>query len=398
LVLGLVTLAGAGSPAAQNQSPSDEFQRTLKALERYRVLAAQDDGAVLPPTKKPVEPGGHYSGVPRLTRLLQLVGDLPAETRPADSDLYTGALVTAVKRFQARHGLEPDGRIGQGTLAQLNTPLAFRVRQLELALERWRRLPYDPSRRAILLNLPEFRLRAVDPGRHLDLDMKIVIGRASKLKTPLLSSVIDTVIFRPYWNVPHSIQRHELVADIKRDPSYISKNNFELVTPQDTVVAENTVSDKLLAQLRSGTLRLRQRPGPKNSLGLVKFVFPNEYNVYMHDTPAKSLFARARRDFSHGCIRLERAADLAEWVLRVESGWPRDRIDAAMQGTESFSVKLKHPIPVVTIYVTAVALENGEVHFFEDIYGEDAALEEEMAGAAADAGITSGEPGRHPRE
>jgi murein L,D-transpeptidase YcbB/YkuD len=394
----MVTLADTGSLAAQNESPVDDYQRTLKALGQYRVLAAEDDGAALPSTRKPVDPGAHYAGVPRLIRLLTRIGDLSADSIPAESDLYAGALVTAVKRFQERHGLEPDGRIGQATIEQLNTPLRFRVRQLELALERWRQLPYDSSRPAIVLNLPEFRLRAFSPGRHPELEMKIVIGRAPRLRTPLLSSELETVIFRPYWNVPFRIQRNELVPLIKRDPSYISKNDFELVTPQGVVVPEDPDPDQTLAQLRSGKLRLRQRPGPKDALGLVKFVFPNGYDVFMHDTPAKSLFARARRDFSHGCIRLEKAGDLAEWVLREESGWPRDRIDAAMQGTESFSVKLKHPIPVMMMYATAVVLQNGDVHFFEDIYGEDAALEKELADAAAKAGITSGEPGRHPRE
>ena len=379
-------------------STSEEYRRTLSALERYRVLASEDDGEILPTTKKPVEPGGHYAGVPRLTRLLSRVGDLAPESPSVGSDLYSGSLVTAVRRFQTRHGLEPDGRLGKGTLAQLNTPLSFRVRQLELALERWRRLAYDPSRPSIVLNLPEFRLRAFDPGHQPALEMKIVIGRSRKLRTPLLSSEVDTVIFRPYWNVPISIQRNELIGDIKRDPSYISKNDFELVTPQDAVVAQDTVADTLLAQLRSGKLHLRQRPGPKNALGLVKFVFPNEYDVYMHDTPTKSLFARARRDFSHGCIRLEKATDLAEWVLRQESGWPRERIEAAMQGTETFSVKLKHAIPVATVYVTAVVLENGEVRFFEDIYGQDAILEKELDAASAVAQATSAELAPRPRE
>ncbi len=396
----MVTLAAARSLPAQvpDGSTSVEYRRTAQALEHYRVLASEDDGETLPATKKPVEPGGHYAGVPRLIRLLTRLGDLPAEAQPADTDLYSGSLVAAVKRFQTRHGLEPDGRLGKGTLAQLNTPLSFRVRQLELALERWRRVPYDPSRPEIVLNLPEFRLRAFDPGHQPALEMKIVIGRARKLKTPLLSSQVDTIIFRPYWNVPLSIQRNELVGDIQRDPLYISKNNFELVTPQNAVVAEDTDSHMMLQQLRSGKLRLRQRPGPKNALGLVKFVFPNEYDVYMHDTPAKSLFARARRDFSHGCIRLEKAGDLAEWVLRMESGWPRDRIEAAMQGTETFSVKLKHPIPVMTMYVTAVVLANGEVRFFDDIYGEDAALEKELAEGEPDPQATTGEPGPRPRE
>lgn len=370
----------------------------MQALEHYRILASEDDGETLPATKKPVDPGGHYAGVPRLIRLLMRLGDLPADTQPSDTDLYSGSLVAAVQRFQTRHGLEPDGRLGKGTLAQLNTPLSFRVRQLELALERWRRVSYDPSRPAIVLNLPEFRLRAFDPGHQPALEIKIVIGRARKLRTPLLSSEVETVIFRPYWNVPLSIQRNELVGDIQRDRSYIPKNDFELVTPRNAVVAEDTDSQMMLQQLRSGKLRLRQRPGPKNALGLVKFVFPNGYNVYMHDTPAKSLFARARRDFSHGCIRLEKAEDLAEWVLRMESGWPRDRIEAAMQGTETFSVKLKHPIPVMTMYVTAVVLANGEVHFFDDIYGQDAALEKEPAEGGPEPPATSGEPGPRPRE
>jgi murein L,D-transpeptidase YcbB/YkuD len=386
-------VALSGTLLGQDQS---FYQRTVKALEQYRVLAAEDDGAVLPSTRKPVEPGGHYPGVPRLTRLLRRIGDLPATASPSDSDLYGGELVTAVKRFQGRHGLEPDGRLGKSTLAQMNTPLSFRVHQLELALERWWRVPYDSSRPAIVLNLPEFRLRALGAGQRTEVDMKIVIGRAPKLKTPLLSSELDTLIFRPYWNVPLSIQRTELVADIKRDPSYISKNDFELVTSKGVVVAEDKVRETLLSQLRSGKLMLRQKPGPKNSLGLLKFVFPNQDDVYMHDTPARSLFSRARRDFSHGCIRLEKPVDLAEWVLRQESGWPRDRIVAAMQGTETVSVKLKQPIPVVMMYLTAVVLENGEVHFFQDIYGEDATFEKELAGTAGQ--ITSGEPGPRPRE
>lgn len=378
-------------------STSDEYRRTVTALERYRVLASEDDGEILPATDRPVEAGGHYAGTPRLIRLLSRTGDLSPEPASAGSDKYDPALVAAVKRFQTRHGLEPDGRLGKGTLAQLNTPLSFRVRQLELAVERWRRFPYDPSRPSIALNLPEFRLRAFNPARQPALEMKIVIGRARKLKTPLLSSQVDAVIFRPHWNVPNSIQRTELIGDIKRDPTYLSKNDFELVTANNTVVTEDAVANTMLAQLRSGKLRLRQKPGAKNALGLVKFVFPNEYAVYMHDTPSKSLFAKARRDLSHGCIRLEKATDLAEWVLAMESGWSRDRVQAAMQGTETLSVRLKHTIPLATMYVTAVVMESGEVRFFEDIYGEDAALEKELnSGAKPQA--TSGEPDPRPHE
>ena len=385
LVLGVVALACAGSLPEQPRAKPlprqmDEYARTLNALEQYRVLAAEDDGDILPDTEKPVQPGDHYDGIPRLIRLLRRIGDLPASALPADPDLYQGELVTAVQRFQGRHGLEPDGRIDNTTLAQLNTPLGFRVHQLELALKRWRRRPYDPSRPAIVLNLPEFRLRAFSAANHLELEMKIVVGQAPEHKTPLLSSQLETVIFRPYWDVPIRIQCDELVPEIMKDPSFLSANHLEMVNLQGAVVQE-AVTDGMFARLCSGRLRLRQTPGPKNVLGLAKFVFPNEYEVYMHGTSAQWLFARPRRDLSHGCVRVERAADLAEWVLRDESGWTREQIVKAMHGSETVAVKLKPPIQVVTMYVTAVVLENGEVHFFEDIYGEDAALEKELAGA-----------------
>src|SRR6516225_4044345 len=309
LVLRIVALVCACSLPEHARDKSwlgrmDEYQRTLRALVEYRILAAEDDGAVLPETEKPVEPGEPYEGIARLIRLLRRVGDLPADAILEDPDLYQGALVTAVERFQRRHGLDPDGRIDKATLAQLNTPLRFRVHQLELALERWRRRPYDPSRAAIVLNLPEFRLRAFGAGNQLELEMKIVVGQAPDRQTPLLTSQVATVIFRPYWNVPISIQRDELVPQIMKDRSYLAANHLEVVTPQGDVV-QDPVSEDAMAQLRSGTLGLRQTPGPGNVLGLVKFLFPNAYGVYMHSTSAPGLFARSRRDFSHGCVRVE---------------------------------------------------------------------------------------------
>jgi murein L,D-transpeptidase YcbB/YkuD len=363
--------------------PVDEYERTLRALNQYRVLAAEDDEALLQATEEPVEPGDHYADAPRLIRLLSLIGDLPAGGVPDDSELYEGELVTAVERFQSRHGLEPDGRIDTTTLEQLNTPLRARVRQLELALERWRRRPYDPARPAIVLNLPEFRLRAfggANAGGHdPELEMKVVVGEAADHKSPILRSQLDTVIFLPYWNVPASIQRIELLPEIEQDRSWVLSNRFEMVTRQGEVAGDGRVSDGMLSELGKGKLQLRQKPGPKNTLGLVKFVFPNEYGVYMHDTSARWLFDRERRDLSHGCIRVENPEDLADWVLRGQSGWSRDRVVEAMQGTESISVKVKRPIQIVLMYATAVVTSDGEVHFFRDIYGEDQALEKELA-------------------
>jgi L,D-transpeptidase YcbB len=363
-------------------SPADEYGRTLRALNQYRVLAAEDDEAPLQATEEPVEPGDHYADTPRLIRLLSRIGDLPAG-RPDDSELYEGDVVTAVKRFQSRHGLEPDGRIDTTTFEQLNTPLRARVRQLELALERWRRRPYDAARPAIVLNVPEFRLRAFGgtnaAGHDPELEMKVVVGEAPDHKSPILRSQLETVIFLPYWNVPASIQLVELLTEIKQDRSWVSANHFEMVTRKGEVAGDGRVSDDMLSELGTGKLQLRQKPGPKNTLGLVKFVFPNEYGVYMHDTSARWLFDRERRDLSHGCIRVEKPEDLADWVLRGQSGWSRDRVAEAMQGTESISVKVKRPIQVVLMYATAVVMSNGEVHFFRDIYCEDQALEKELA-------------------
>lgn len=360
-----------------------ECELISRALDRYRVLAAADAATLLPVSEEPIEPGEYFDGAARLVRLLTLLGDLSPDAVLPEPGLYDGELVSAVERFQARHGLEPDGRIGAATLEQLNTPLSVRVHQLALALERWRRLPYNAARPAIVLNLPEFRLRAYSggsaPGDKPDIEMKVVVGHAPGHKSPLLSSYLETVIFRPYWNVPASIQHDELLPDIERDPSWVRANNFELVTAEGEVAGDGRVSGDLLAELSNGRLQLRQKPGPKNTLGLVKFLFPNEYGIYLHDTSAKSLFAEQRRDFSHGCIRLEKPEELAAWVLRGQAGWSRDRIDDAIHGTETISVKVRRPVQLVIMYSTAAVQANGEVDFFPDIYQEDRTLEKELA-------------------
>jgi murein L,D-transpeptidase YcbB/YkuD len=363
--------------------PRPESERISLALSEYRVLAAEDDGELLPAVDEPVEPGQHYDGVPRLIRLLSLIGDLPKEEVLPDSVLYDGELVTAVMKFQSRHGLEPNGRIDTTTLEQLNTPLAVRVRQLELALERWKRLPYDPTRPAIILNLPEFRLRAYGGGNAAEhqpeLEMKVVVGHGPDHKSPVLLSQLETVIFRPYWNVPLRIQRDELLPEIRRDPSWISANNFELITRAGELARAKSVSENILSKLSTGQLQLRQKSGPKNTLGLVKFLFPNEYGIYLHDTSARWLFAKERRDLSHGCIRVEKPIELAEWVLAGQPGWSRDRIDAAIAGKESISVRVKRPIQILIMYSTAAVMEDGEVRFFKDLYGEDGPLGQELA-------------------
>jgi len=352
LVATLRGLMNARDPAAELdrlEPPFESYWRTEKALAQYLALAREDPGA----------------GADRAERLLRLVGDYwPNDT-----------LADALKRFQMRHGLDPDGRLGKGTLKQLNTPLARRVRQLDLVLERWRWVPHSFSRPPIVVNIPEFRLRAYNDRYQPELEMKVVVGKAYRHKTPVFSNQMTHVIFRPYWDVPLSIQRAELAPKIAKDPAYLAENEYEVVDSRRHVVSGDAVTPEILAQLRSGKLFIRQIPGGKNALGPVKFLFPNEYNVYLHGTPAKSLFLKSRRDFSHGCIRVEKPEELAQWVLRGVPGWDMDCIREAENGPDTRRVNLDEPIPVLIVYGTAVVREGGEVFFFDDIYGYDAALE-----------------------
>jgi len=361
---------------AQVEPPYPGYRRTIQALRTYLEIAKEYDGKPLPAIEKTIAPGDSYPGVPQLSRLLLLVGDLPAGTNvAADGTVYQGPLVEAVKNFQRRRGRDPDGRISAQTLADLNVPLSSRVRQMQLTLERWRWLPLDYQKSPVVANIPEFHLRAYDENFKIALQMNVVVGKAYGHDTPVFSDTMEYVIFRPYWSVPYSIAKAEFFPRIASDPDYLAKKGFEVVNDRQEVVTSGTVTSEVLEQLRAGKLFIRQTPGPKNSLGLVKFIFPNNYNVYMHDTPEQVFFSKSRRDFSHGCIRLEKPADLAVWVLRDNPGWNMDRVRAAMNGDTTQQVNLAHPIPVLIVYATVIVTEDGIVHFYDDIYGHDAALE-----------------------
>jgi L,D-transpeptidase YcbB len=361
---------------ASVEPPFPAYHRTIEALDRYLELEHQDGGKPLPVPAKTIKPGDSYVGIPRLIKLLQLLGDLQEQDNALSPRMiYQGDLVGAVRHFQQRHGLDPNGQIDARTVRQLNTPLGRRVAQLELTLERWRWLPHQFERPPIVVNIPAFRLYAANEEYQVDLSMKVVVGKAYRHKTPVFASEIKSVIFRPYWNVPLGIQQNELVPKIEKDSSYLTENSYEIVDARGDVVSEGEVSEELIEKLRSGKLAIRQKPGPENALGLIKFESPNQYDVYMHDTPAKDLFSRSRRDFSHGCIRVEDPVGLAVWALKDQPEWTREHILAAMNGEETKRVDIRTPIPVLILYGTAVAIENGEVEFYDDIYGYDAELE-----------------------
>ena len=329
-------------------------------------------------------PGDPYPSTQQLARLLRVLGDLPSSANvPTDATTYQGPLVDAVKHFQLRFDRTPDGRITAQTLADLNVPIGDRVREMQLTLERWRWLPVvDPSVHHVpplVANIPEFRLRAYDENYNVAWTMNVVVGKAYDHDTPVFSDTMQYVVFRPYWNVPFSIAKAELLPRLARDPNYLTEKGFQVVNARQDVISSGAVSADVLEQLRAGKLFIRQNSGPRNSLGLVKFIFPNSYNIYMHDTPEQEFFSRTRRDFSHGCIRLEKPAQLAAWVLRDNPGWNAEKIRAAMNGSSpNQQVNLVHPIPVLIVYGTVVVTEDGLVHFYDDIYSHDQQLEKTL--------------------
>lgn len=353
------------------------YQRAEAALQNYLKLVAVYPTDTLPEVAKSVAPGDAYAGVASIEKRLQLLGDLPANAAvDTASGIYGGALVDGVKRFQVRHGIAPDGKLGKDTLAQLNAPISKRIMQLSDSLERWRWLPSNFALLPVAVNIPGFKLRVFNPDHSVALTMNVVVGRALRTQTPVFADLMKYIVFRPYWNIPPSIVRSEVAPGIAKDPGgYLARKDFEITDSTGKVITGGAVSAEVLAQLRAGRLMIRQRPGPKNALGLVKFIFPNTNNVYLHSTPSPELFDRSRRDFSHGCVRVQKPAELAAFLLKDQPKWTLDAVKAAMEsGPDNQQVNLTTPVPVILIYMTAVVDEDGQVYFYDDIYGHDQSL------------------------
>ena len=358
-----------------------QYRNLKTAYARYRGLAA-DSTIPTVNASGTLHRGDAFAGAPALRRRLAALGDL-SSAAATGGDVYDDALAGAVARFQARHGLPPDSVLGRATLAAVNVPLNKRVRQLELALERIRWLPALEEGPFVVVNVPGFELYAFDTLNAEGaptLTMNVVVGKAEVgRQTPLFERDMKYIVFRPYWVIPPGILRKEIMPAVRRDPGYLAGHDMEIYSGSgDTGPALPTTSANL-ARVSRGELGIRRRPGPRNDLGLAKFIFPNDHNVYMHGTPAQALFSRARRDFSHGCIRLEDPARFAVWTLRDPNEWSPDQVRRAMDGPQSRRVDLARPLPVMVLYTTAVVHPDGVVAFYGDVYGHDARLEAALA-------------------
>jgi len=356
------------------------YQLLKRALARYRLLAVDAQLTQLPAfNNRSIKPGETYAGAPALRQLLAAEQDLAKDAVAADSDTTLDpALVAALQAYQTRHGLPADGALGKRTFNALTTPFAKRVEQIELTLERWRWLP-APQAPMIIVNVPQYKLFAFQSNDDREanlLRMDVIVGQAFQYtQTPVFLADMKYVVFRPYWDVPLSITRREILPNIQRKANYLEHNHFELVRGQGDNSPVVAATPDNLAQLASGAVRVRQLPGDDNALGEIKFMLPNSYNVYLHSTPAKRLFNESSRAFSHGCIRVSDPVALAEYVLRnTGETWDRARIEAAMQGDPNQRVYLNKPIPVMIMYGTVMPKESGVVQFFDDIYGHDAKL------------------------
>jgi murein L,D-transpeptidase YcbB/YkuD len=347
------------------------YRRMIAAASRMREIAGGGGWARVPEGPS-LSAGAWGSRVSALRERLRATGDLTAGS--SDEEHFDADLERAVRRFQARHGLDMDGVVGASTTAALNVPAEERARQIEVNLERWRWLPADLGDRHVEVNIAGFGATLVEDGTALR-TYRVVVGRRYR-QTPMFSGLMSYLVLSPFWHVPPNIAALDKLPLIRSDPSTIAAQRMTLLDratnqPVDPATVDwSTMSGPEFNRL----YRLRQDPGPANALGAVKFMFPNKHNVYLHDTPSRELFERASRDFSSGCIRVEDALDLAEYLLADQPDWTRSRIDSVAAAGVERTVRLLEPVPVHLLYWTAWADADGVIHFREDIYGRDGAV------------------------
>lgn len=346
-----------------------QYQRLIDAMANYRRLAAQMNLQPVPSTGS-LRRGDQSARVAGLRRRLTMFGDLaPLPVVPDEESQFDETTEAAVKRFQRRHGLLADGIAGRKTLAELNASFRRRALQIEINLERWRWLRQDLGSHYVMTNIADQRLTLVKDNKAV-FASKLVVGKTYHA-TPVFTDRMTYLVLNPYWNVPRSIAVSELLPKLKRDPRSVGRRGIRAISGRQVIHPAKVNWSRYNAS--HFPLRLRQNPGPNNALGRIKFMFPNQYNIYIHDTPAKHLFSRNRRAFSHGCMRVQDPAAFAAALLDGE-GWTRETIDARLATDERHVIRLERQLPVYITYMTAWVDERGVLQFRPDIYGRDRRL------------------------
>ena len=352
------------------------YAKLRQALAQYRGLLLKGDWPRIstgPSLKKNVKSGR----VAELRKRLAASGDLDGG-KTEEGDLFDDRLEQAVTLFQKRHGLKTDGVVGPRTLAALNVPLKHRIRQMELNLERLRWILGNPEQRSIVVNIANFELNVIENGKPV-LSMKVIVGKPY-WRTPVFTEKMTYLVINPSWNVPDSIARREILSKIGKDPSYLAKQKMRVLSERgfrEYDIAPETI-DWSQVTARTLSYRFRQEPGPLNPLGRVKFMFPNRFNVYLHDTPSRHLFSENVRTFSHGCTRIEKPIELAEYLLRDAPGWTKEKLLASIEEGSEQKVLIPQPLNVHFLYLTAWVDEGGTLQFRNDIYKRDPVLDEAL--------------------
>jgi murein L,D-transpeptidase YcbB/YkuD len=366
-----------------------EYCRLRDLLARYRTIAARGGWPSVPDGEK-LRPGVSDPAIPLVRGRLVASGELGGAA--SKGAVFDRTLVTAVRAFQSRHGLSPDGVIGQGTRDALNTGVQQRIDQIVVNMERWRWLPDDLGARHVVVNVPAFELALVDDG-HVTLKMPVIVGRAERM-TPMLSSQITQLVFNPYWRVPPTIASKDLLGKIRQDASYLAGQSIHVYRKRDSGPVEldpQEVNWRRLGNADLAQLRLRQEPGPTNPLGRVKFQMTDTLDIYLHDSPARNLFQRPARAFSSGCVRVGDALGLATALLQEMPEWTEERRAALLADWETHKVRLKNPVPVYLLYQTAWVDDAGAGHFRDDLYERDKRLAQSLQRRATRPGTSARE-------
>lgn len=351
-------------PYADFSPLHEEYTRLKAALKTYRDIQEAGGWPIVQASPK-LKLQQSSDVVPAIRKRLGL-----SET---GNKIYTHDLFEAVKQFQAIQGLKPDGVLGPETVRIMNIPVAKRVRQIILNMERWRWIPQSFEPDYLLVNIPEYKLYVFEKGKER-LSMNVIVGKTVN-STPVFSDRMEYIVLSPYWNVPFSIIKEELAPKIAANSSYLDRLDMEVVTTKGEQIKPGSINWNELTESNWNYI-LRRRPGPENDLGDVKFIFPNSNDIYLHDTPHNELFSQEKRGFSHGCVRVEKPIELAEYLLRNSGEWSRSKIMETISERKEKQVKLKTALPVYLVYFTAWVDENDQVHFRDDIYGHDKTLEE----------------------